>query len=124
MFNTGVCVVYIYCYGHCNIVPAVCLSSLVGQGRTDGAVCEHTEEEKLAYLKGLNEIGISNIEMECTALAALTHHAGVKSAVVCVALLDRLLGDQVTISPEDYKIYQQRPQALVIKFIKSRLGSN
>ena len=66
--------------------------------------------------------GISNIEMECTALAALCHKARVKCAVVCVTLLDRLLGDQVDIPPEQYKKYQQRPQALVAGFIKSRLG--
>ncbi len=98
------------------------LTPTPGQARTDGAVCEHTEEEKLAYLKEIKEKGISNIEMECSALAALTHHTGIKAAVVCVALLDRLKGDQVSISPEDYAEYQRRPQALIVRFIKHKLG--
>lgn len=38
--------------------------------------------------------------MESLALAAITHHVGIKSAVVCVTLLDRLTGDQVSSSVE------------------------
>ena len=33
--------------------------------------------------------------MESLSFAALTHHAGIKSAVVCVTIVDRLKGDQV-----------------------------
>lgn len=47
------------------------------------------------YLKNLYGMGVKNIEMESVAFAALTHHAGIRSAVVCVTLLDRLKGDQV-----------------------------
>lgn len=44
------------------------------------------------------------------------------AAVVCVALLNRFEGDQIT-SPHDVLVeYQQRPQALVSHFIKKRLG--
>ena len=49
---------------------------LSGQARLDGAFCEYTEEEKVNYLKYLNENGVANIEMECTAFASLTHRAG------------------------------------------------
>lgn len=49
----------------------------------------------MEYLEKLRDFGIVNIEMECTIFAALTHHAGIKAAIVCVALLDRLKGDQV-----------------------------
>jgi uridine phosphorylase len=42
----------------------------------DGAFCEHSEEEKIAYLKYLNENGVANIEMESTVFASLTHRAG------------------------------------------------
>lgn len=68
-----------------------------GQGRTDGAFCDYTEAEKMEYLCHLQNNGVKNIEMEVIPFAALTHHAGIKAAVVCVALLDRLKGDQVTI---------------------------
>jgi uridine phosphorylase len=66
-----------------------------GQGRLDGAFCEFSESEKMEYLEKLKDFGVVNIEMESTIFAALTHHAGIKSAIVCVSLLDRLQGDQV-----------------------------
>lgn len=70
-----------------------CLFS--GQGRLDGAFCDFTESDKMEYLNNLHDFGVINIEMECTIFAALTHRAGIRSAIVCVALLDRLKGDQV-----------------------------
>ena len=66
-----------------------------GQARMDGVVCEISQEKKLAYLQQVKEAGIRNIEMECTAMASLCKLTGVKCAVVCVALLNRLEGDQV-----------------------------
>ena len=74
------------------------------------------------HLHQLKDNGIVNIEMECTAIASLCHRTNVKCAVVCVTLLDRLHGDQVQISPEDYKAWSLRPQQLVAKFIKSELA--
>jgi uridine phosphorylase len=68
-----------------------------GQGRLDGAICDYTVEDKMAYLRKLSESGVKNIEMEATALAAVTHHAGVRSGNVCVTQVDRLKGDQVVI---------------------------
>lgn len=66
-----------------------------GQGRLDGAFCEFSETEKNEYLTKLQDAGVVNIEMECTAFASLTHHAGIKAGIVCVTLLDRFKGDQV-----------------------------
>ena len=66
-----------------------------GQARLDGAFCSYDESDKLEYLEHLKENGVSNIEMESTCFAALTHLGGIKSAIVCVALLDRLNEDQV-----------------------------
>ena len=44
------------------------------------------------------------------------------AAVVCVTLLNRFDGDQIT-SPEDVLVeYQQRPQVLVAHYIKKRLA--
>jgi uridine phosphorylase len=66
-----------------------------GQGRLDGAICDYTMKDKMDYLHKLSETGVKNIEMEATALAAITHHAGVRSGNVCVTLVNRLKGDQV-----------------------------
>ena len=46
------------------------------------------------------------MEMEALVFGALTHMAGIRSAVVCVTLLDRLKGDQVTlIGPFPYRYF-------------------
>lgn len=52
----------------------------------------------------LSSKGVVNIEMESTIFAALTYHAGIKAAVVCVALLNRLNGDQVSLEGSQYFI--------------------
>ena len=44
---------------------------VLGQGRLDGEVCEHTADEKMAFLQQAHEVGVVNIEMECAAMAAL-----------------------------------------------------
>lgn len=36
------------------------------------------------------------LPFSATIFAALTHHAGIKAAICCVALLNRLHGDQVS----------------------------
>ena len=70
--------------------------SILGQARLDGAFCGYTAEDKYEYLIKLKEAGVSNIEMEATCFAALTHMAGFKAAIVCVTLVNRLDEDQVT----------------------------
>uniref|UniRef100_A0A8B9ES05 Uridine phosphorylase n=1 Tax=Anser cygnoides TaxID=8845 RepID=A0A8B9ES05_ANSCY len=93
-----------------------------GQGRLDGALCSFSSEKKLEYLKRAHEAGVRNIEMESTAFAAMCGLCGLKAAVVCVALLDRLEGDQIRAPREVLREYQQRPQRLIAAFIRRRLG--
>jgi len=93
-----------------------------GQGRLDGAICEYTEEDKMAYLKEVSEKGVTNMEMEALVFAALTHMAGIRSAVVCVTLLDRLKGDQVVTPKEELTAWQNRPMEIVSRLILSELS--
>jgi len=93
-----------------------------GQGRLDGAFCEYTEKEKLDFLNNISENNILNMEMESLAFAALTHHAGIRAAVICVTLLNRLNGDQVASSKEVMEEWQSRPQTIVARYIKKHLG--
>lgn len=93
-----------------------------GQGRLDGAFCEFTENEKMEYLQKLNDFGVVNIEMESTIFAALTNYAGIKAAIICVALLNRLNGDQVNSPKEVMNEWQQRPQILVSRYIRKVLA--
>uniref|UniRef100_A0A8C2UI47 Uridine phosphorylase n=3 Tax=Coturnix japonica TaxID=93934 RepID=A0A8C2UI47_COTJA len=93
-----------------------------GQGRLDGALCSFSNERKLEYLQRAHDAGVRNIEMESTAFAALCGLCGLRAAVVCVTLLDRLQGDQIRASHAVLQEYQQRPQRLVAAYIRSRLG--
>ncbi|KAM9805099.1 uridine phosphorylase 2 [Neosynchiropus ocellatus] len=92
-----------------------------GQGRLDGALCSFSAEEKQEYLRKAYDAGVRNIEMESSVFAAMSRACGLKAAVICVALLNRFEGDQITSSHEVLVEYQQRPQALVSHFIKKRL---
>lgn len=93
-----------------------------GQGRLDGAICEYTEADKMAYLRTVSDKGVTNMEMEALVFAALTHMAGIRSAVVCVTLLDRLKGDQVTTPKEELIAWQSRPMEIVARYILSELS--
>ena len=110
------CDVYCFTSNTCNSL----FIFFIGQSRIDGAFCDFTEQHRADHLKKLNAAGVDNIEMECTAIASLCHRAGVRAAIVCVALLDRLEGtDQVVITPEDYADYASRPQKLISRYIKN-----
>ncbi|KAM4874765.1 uridine phosphorylase 1-like [Thomomys bottae] len=93
-----------------------------GQGRLDGALCSYTEKDKQAYLQAAHAAGIRNIEMESSVFAAMCSMCGLRGAVVCITLLDRLRGDQISSPQEGLAEYQQRPQQLVSYFIKKSLG--
>ncbi|XP_019508511.1 PREDICTED: uridine phosphorylase 1 isoform X2 [Hipposideros armiger] len=93
-----------------------------GQGRLDGALCCYTEAEKQAYLQAAHTAGVRNIEMESSVFAAMCSACGLRAAVVCVTLLDRLEGDQIRSPHEVLAEYQQRPQRLVGHFIRKCLA--
>jgi uridine phosphorylase len=93
-----------------------------GQGRLDGAFCEYSEDVKIAYLTKLYKNGVRNIEMEAVIFGALTHHAGIRAAIVCVTLLNRLNGDQINSTKEQRDEWQSRPQKLVSRYIKSQIN--
>ncbi|XP_064471164.1 uridine phosphorylase 2-like isoform X2 [Ornithodoros turicata] len=93
-----------------------------GQARLDGAFCSYTEVMKMDYMQRLKSQGVVNIEMEAAQFASMCHVAGVRGAVVCVTLLDRLQGDQVSAPKALLLEWQERPQQLVAAYIKSVLG--
>ena len=89
------------------------------QARLDGAFCMITPAEKQAYLEKLYGIGVRNIEMEAGAFAAFCKKMGIPAACMCVALLNRLNGDQVTSTPEQLGAFSDNPQQLLIQYIAS-----
>ncbi|XP_023680094.1 uridine phosphorylase 1 [Paramormyrops kingsleyae] len=94
-----------------------------GQARLDGAFCSYTEADKQGYLTEAYQAGVRNIEMESTAFAAMCKLSGLQGAIVCVTLLDRLEGDQLTSSHDQLHDYQLRPQILVGTYIKKKLNA-
>ncbi|XP_070073375.1 uridine phosphorylase 1 [Drosophila takahashii] len=92
-----------------------------GQGRIDGAICEYTEQDKMDFLKKCHDLGIRNIEMEASMFASVTQKVGVKAGDVCVTIVNRLQGDQVTVTMEQKHEFEQRPFLVVGRYIKKLL---
>ncbi|RWS11726.1 uridine phosphorylase 2-like isoform X1 [Dinothrombium tinctorium] len=91
------------------------------QGRIDGSVCNYMEADKLKFLNKLHDAGVRNIDMECTTLAAKCYLVNIKCVIINVALINRLKGDQISLSPDKYKEFETRPQELAALFIKRKL---
>ncbi|ETN77814.1 uridine phosphorylase [Necator americanus] len=93
-----------------------------GQMRLDGFFCEYKADDKFDFLNKIYEKGVRNFEMECTCFASMTYRAGVKAAIVCVAMLNRMEGDQVNIEHDQYIEYEERPFRVVTALIRRQLG--
>jgi uridine phosphorylase len=92
-----------------------------GQGRLDGAICEYTEHDKFAFLKRLHALGVCNIEMEASLFAAFTRRLGIRAALINVALLNRLHGDQVTSTSAQLSQFTDDAISIMIAYINSKL---
>ncbi|XP_065116850.1 uridine phosphorylase 1 [Paramisgurnus dabryanus] len=95
-----------------------------GQARLDGAFCSYTEDDKQRFLTEAYAAGVRNIEMESSVFAAMCKLSNLRAAVVCVTLLDRQKGDQLTSSHDVLNDYQMRPQVLVGHYIKKKLNAS
>lgn len=93
-----------------------------GQGRVDGAFCSYTVEQKRRFLEKIRGMGVINMEMTACEFSAMCHIAGVKGAIVCVTLLDRLEGDHVDTRGQEIIDIQNRPHELTLQFIRYKLG--
>lgn len=94
-----------------------------GQARLDGALNPNYDEDaKIWFLRKAHNAGVRNIEMESTAFAAFCLRAGIRGAVVCATLLDRLQGDQVTSTPAELAAFSDDAQQVVLNYIKQKLS--
>jgi len=91
------------------------------QGRLNGALCEYTAEEHLKFLHEAHDRGVRNFEMESVCFASILNRANVKCAVLCVTLLNRLLGDSITAVPNLKAEWELRPGEIVLEYIKQML---
>nr|XP_046915636.1 uridine phosphorylase 2-like isoform X2 [Dermatophagoides farinae] len=92
------------------------------QSRIDGAICNHNLDDKMDRLTKLKKAGIINIEMEALAFGSMCRYVNVDAAIICVTMVNRLDGDQIQLTKQEYHELQKRPQKLAIDFIKKRLA--
>jgi uridine phosphorylase len=93
-----------------------------GQGRLDGAICQYSLQDKMQFLEKLANKGVCNIEMEALQFAAFTEYMQIPAAVVCCTLVDRSLGDQVTMTAQNYADWVNNVVTLIVSYIQKSLS--
>jgi uridine phosphorylase len=93
-----------------------------GQGRLDGAMCDYAEADKMEFLGRAHDMGVRNIEMEATVFSSFTRQLGIRAAVCCVTLLNRLEGDQMQVPMEMVHQFDERPGDLILNYIKQEIS--
>lgn len=92
------------------------------QFRLDGAIRLATVDDKMAWLRRLDEAGVRNIEMEGAMLAAYMNTWGFsRFAMICTTLLNRLEGDQVTSTKEQQHEYSERSGRALFAYLRTIL---
>jgi uridine phosphorylase len=90
------------------------------QFRLDGAIRLTTPERKLEWLRWLDSQGVRNIEMEGAMLAGYLNYWGFTSfAMICVALLNRLEGDQVPYTPQELAEFSERAGDVMFTYLRT-----
>lgn len=104
-------------------VPALLGKTMVaddfyeGQGRLDGAFCDYTEADKMAFLRRAHAAGVRNIEMEGCVFAAFCNQVGIPALDICCTLVDRLQGDQISSTPEQLLAFQEHAITVALNFV-------
>lgn len=92
------------------------------QGRTNGAICEHTLNDKQQFLEQVQKAGVINSEMESNYLAAMCHKLGVSFGIVCVALTNRLKQDKIDLTRDQMDLCQRRLFWLNLLLVRHKIG--
>merc|ERR550532_1904756 len=93
-----------------------------GQGRLDGALqTSYTEEDKMKFLCKAYEAGVRNIEMEAPAFGSFCLQAGIRGAIICCSIVNRLKGDQIESTPAQLGQFAVDSQRVVAQFIATDL---
>ncbi|VUZ51644.1 unnamed protein product [Hymenolepis diminuta] len=92
------------------------------QGRLDGAICDYTEKEKMAFLQKAYDLGVRNLEMESLGFAAFCQRLQIKAAVICATMVNRLESDQISTPVETMHAWQERPLAILMAYMKKVLN--
>lgn len=91
------------------------------QCRLDGAICDYTAQDKFAFIKkAYNEHGVLNMEMEANMFLSFCNRLNIPASVVCVTIVNRLNGDQITSTKEQLKEFELFPLAMILQVIRNR----
>ncbi len=91
----------------------------LGQARLDGAIKPHYDESRAnEYFTQVQKFNILNFEMESTSLASFCYRAEIPATMIAVTLVNRLLSDQITATPEMLSLYSDRPQHIALNYLK------
>ena len=101
----------------------------LGQGRLDGYFkSDLNEVTRKDFFVKAHKLGIRNFEMEAAELAGFCNRPGsplnMVAATICVALLDRMHGDQVESSPTQIQAWENGLLHFAASFVCSTLSSN
>ncbi|CAI9735365.1 uridine phosphorylase 1-like [Octopus vulgaris] len=89
-----------------------------GQGRLDGPFSSFSDEDRDAYLQHLQDKGVTNMEMESVGFVALCNKMNIPCAVICVTVVDRLKGDQITADHDHILQWEKRPIQIFFEYMK------
>ncbi|KAL3308244.1 Uridine phosphorylase 1 [Cichlidogyrus casuarinus] len=85
------------------------------QGRLDGAICEYSNAEKVAFLDRAKSEGVKNIEMESLVFGAICNKL---ATVICVVIVDRSKSDQVIIGSKEREEFEDRPAKIIAQLVR------
>jgi uridine phosphorylase len=90
----------------------------LGQARFDGAIKpRYTIESRNSYFEKIKVLNILNFEMESTGLASFCNRAQIPATMIASIIINRLNGDQVTISTETLNKYSDHSQEVAINYV-------
>lgn len=88
------------------------------QGRLDGAICGYGAKDRENFVQCCAKKGVANIEMECHRFSAFCNDAGIPGACLCLVIVNRLNGDQITSTAEQLATFENEAIMAVLRYAK------
>ncbi|KAK0053213.1 uridine phosphorylase 1 [Biomphalaria pfeifferi] len=69
----------------------------------------------------LQKLGVVNIEMESAGVLGLANRVGVKAAVVCVVLVNRMTTDLPQVNKQEFQQIEDHPMQLITAYLQRQI---
>ncbi|KAH9490412.1 Uridine phosphorylase 1 [Bulinus truncatus] len=90
------------------------------QGRLDGSFCDYDEKDKQEFMNKLQKHGVVNIEMESAGVLGLANKVGIRAAVVCVVIVNRMETDLPVLTKQKFEEIEDFPIQLVSRLLNKK----